>query len=164
MITDGTHSVDLIFHLAGDPVPQWVFGQIHRLPPDPDEPRAQGGKVSGGYRYGHPVEDGAVAVIRFEGDVRAELLCGDMRLPGRGYQDVEAFGTEGRLWRASDRAETPLQIQDASGGWREVPLDLSPFCTADADTRSYELLADTVKRGAAHPLSAATALSSPLKK
>ncbi len=156
--TDGTHSVDLIFHLAGDPAPEWVFGQIHRLPPGPDEPRAQGGKASGGYRYGHPIEDGAMALIEFESGVRAELLCGDVRLPGRGYQDIEVFGTGGRLWRASDRAEIPLQIQDASGGWREVPLDEAPFESTDPDTRSYELLADTVTFGAVHPLNSRTAL------
>jgi UDP-N-acetyl-2-amino-2-deoxyglucuronate dehydrogenase len=159
VITDGTHSVDLIFHLAGDPVPEWVFGQIHRLRPDPNEARSQGGKPSGGYRYGHPIEDGAVAVIQFSGGVRAELLCGDMRLPGRGYQDVEVFGTEGRLWRASDRAEIPLQRQDASGGWREAPLDRTEFGTEDADTRSYKLFAETVMNGAIHPLNSDTALS-----
>jgi len=119
---------------------------------------AQGGKASGGYRYGHPIEDGAMALIEFEDGVRAELLCGDVRLPGRGYQDVEVFGTGGRLWRASDRAEIPLQIQDASGGWREVPLDEAPFESADPDTRSYELFADTVTSGAVHPLSSETAL------
>jgi len=159
VITDGTHSMDLASHLAGDPVPEWVFGQIHRLPPDPDEPRAQGGKVSGGYRYGHAVEDGAVAVVQFRGGVRAELLCGDMRIPGRGYQDVEVFGTRGRLWRASDRSEVPVQIQDAAGGWREAPLDRDSFGTGDADTRSYMIFAGSVEHGTAHPLNSDTALS-----
>jgi predicted dehydrogenase len=158
VITDGTHSVDLIFHLAGDPVPDWVFGQVHRLPPNPDEPKAMGGKPSGGYRYGHPIENGAMAVVQFKDGLRAELLCGDVRLLNRPYQDVEAFGSRGRLWRSGDNADPPLQIQDGKGGWRAAQLDPDEFGTPDPDTRSYILFAESVRNGAPHPLNAGNAL------
>ncbi len=161
VVTDGTHTVDLLFHLAGDPEVEWVFGQVYRDRPDPSEEKAEGRNPSGGYRYGHPIETGAIATFQFGTGVRAEMLIGGVRFPGRPYQDLEAFGTVGRLWRSGDRAEPPLLIRDEeAGGWRPAPLNLSE---AEADQlfpmrQSYTMFARTIREGAPHPLCAANAL------
>ncbi|MFW5870825.1 MAG: hypothetical protein ACOCVL_04060 [Candidatus Sumerlaeota bacterium] len=36
--------------------------------------------------------------ILFADNVRGEMLCGDVRLFDRGYQDIDIFGSEGRLY------------------------------------------------------------------
>jgi UDP-N-acetyl-2-amino-2-deoxyglucuronate dehydrogenase len=158
VLSDGTHTIDTIRHLAGDAEVKWVFGQIYRGPPDPDEPRAQGYHVSGGWRYGHPVEEAAMAVFEFETGLRAEIFTGKMQPRGRRYQDYEVFGTEGRLRRAGDQADPPLLIQreDESGGWQPAPVDgTDPKATI---ATSLEQFARMIREGADHPLSGASGL------
>ena len=158
VLGDGTHAVDSVRWLAGDADVRWVLGQVYRDGPDESQPRSMTTKPSGGYRYGYPIETGAVGVFEFTSGVRAELYCGAVRLPGRAYQDYEVFGTKGRLWRAGDSAEPPLVIQDgADGGWRPVNVGAAGG-QFDPMVESYRLLARTIREFAPHPLSGDSAL------
>jgi len=156
LLTDGTHLVNSLRHLAGDEEAVWVLGQVHRKKPDPSEPKSTSTKKSGGYRYGYPVEDGAVAVVGMSSGLRVELFTGDARLLDRPYQDYEAVGTEGRLWRDGDNAEPPLQILDEQApGWRAAPVgetEPGPM------TRSYMAFARTLWDATPHPLAGESVL------
>ena len=113
LLSDGTHAIDSIRWLTGDAPVRRVRGQVGRDRPNPAEPRGGGYDGSGGWRYGHPIESGAQAILEFDEGLRAELFTGRFQPRGRGYQDIEVFGTGGRLWRAGDQAGEPLLIQDA---------------------------------------------------
>jgi len=162
LLSDATHLIDTIRYLAGDPKVEWVFGAVHRVG---DEAPGGGGGVQlaeRGFRYGHPVETGAMAVIEFETGVRAELFCGDMRLPDRSYGDYEVIGTEGRLWRAGDAADPPVLINDCTvGGWRAAPT--AGECAAEDASwlaeDTFRRLAVAIHDGEEHPLSGESALA-----
>ena len=162
LLSDATHLVDTIRCLMRDALVTWVFGQVHRAigPPVARDPRNVQ-LASAGFRYGHPVETGAVGVFEFEGGVRAEVLCGDLRLPQRGYGDYEVFGSTGRLWRPGDGADPPLLIQDARGGWRPVEDGGADEAGLQRSTAQacYGRFAEMVRRGAAHPLAGESALA-----
>ena len=62
--------------------------------------------------------------MEFPNRVRVEILTGSLWFPQRTYQDIEIFGTKGRLWRAGDSADPDLLIQDESaGGFRTLPVE-----------------------------------------
>ena len=157
LLTDGTHLVNSLRHLAGDEEAEWVLGQVHRRKPDPSEPKSTNTRKSGGYRYGYPVEDGALAVVGLKSGLRIELFTGDARLQDRPYQDYEAVGTTGRLWREGDNGEPPLRIlDDHEPGWRPAPLgDAEPAPM----TRSYLAFARALREGTPHPLAGESVLS-----
>ncbi len=158
LLSDGTHLVDSIRWLAGDEDVAWVLGQVYRKKPDPAEAKSGGYTASGGHRYGHPIETGAIGVLEFASGARAEMLCGGAHLPGRQYQDYEVFGTKGRLWRRGDRGEPPVLIQDErGGGWREAPLD-PDIAGRQAMTESYRAFARMIRQGEPHPLSGDSSL------
>jgi UDP-N-acetyl-2-amino-2-deoxyglucuronate dehydrogenase len=150
MLSDGTHTVDMIRYLVGDADAKWVLGQIHRTEPNSDEPHGQGYHVSGGWRYGHPVENGAMAVVEFENRVRAEIFTGTMQPKGRKYQDFEVFGTLGRLHRGGDAADLRFLRNDGSD-WETINLisDAAP----DALDASLRLFSQTILEEETHPLS-----------
>lgn len=140
ILSDGTHAVDSMLWLAGDPDVQWVLGQVYRQIDDAMRERAQqqsektGRPVEAGFRYGHPVENGGMAVFMLSNEIRCELFCGEMRDGYRAYQDYEIVGTKGRIWRTGDRRPN-LYIQDSQGGelaagvndqWVYKPLDGAP--------------------------------------
>jgi len=154
ILSDGTHTVDILRHLAGDAEVKSVVGQVVRDKPDPAQPKGMGYDASGGWRYGHPIESGAMAVIQFATGLRAELFTGSLQ-PGRNYQDIEAIGDAGRLWRAGDQAKPPLLIQDRSGGgWRpvEVPA-LTDSVQTSSTLENYRQFARMIREGGPHPLS-----------
>jgi predicted dehydrogenase len=154
ILSDGTHLVDTVRHLNGDNEVKWVFGQITRQLDKADE----SGKS--GFRYGHAVETGGMAVLQFENGVRAELFTGSLQPKGRGYQDYEIIGSEGRLHRAGDSANPPLLIQDGqAGGWRAVPIEGSddPKESRSAiETEIFRGFADMIFDGTAHTMSGDT--------
>ena len=101
VLSDGTHLVDSLRFLVGDLTPEWVLSAMHRGDPAlKPPPKAQSNRA--GWRFNHPVEDGAVAQIQFPGGIRAEILCGDQVEGYCAYQHYEVFGTNGRLWRWGD--------------------------------------------------------------
>lgn len=152
VLSDGTHTVDTLRHLAGDMDVRWVFGQIQRDKSNPDEPQSMGYHVTGGWRYGHAVESGALALMEFDTGVRAEIHTGAMQIKGRRYQDFEVFGSEGRLHRAGDSAKPPLLIQtNRNAGWQPVELDAT--VSQDPIQSSLKQFAAMILQGASHPLS-----------
>ncbi|MEI6132183.1 MAG: Gfo/Idh/MocA family oxidoreductase [Bacillota bacterium] len=127
-LSDGTHTIDSVNYLLGDPKPVSVLSQIHR---DLESTSNDG---MPGFRFGHPVESGATTVIYFECNVRFELFTGDMHaqnwnldVPGDKYQDIEVFGTKGRLWRQGDSPQAELRIWDEAGGWRPIDADETEY-------------------------------------
>jgi len=129
-LSDGTHTIDSVNFLLGDPKPVSILSQIHRdLTPSEHNPTP-------GFRFGHPVESGAMTVIYFEGNLRFELYTGDMHadnwdldVPGDKYQDIEVFGTTGRLWRQGDSPKAALRIWDEAGGWRDIDADATEYAS-----------------------------------
>jgi predicted dehydrogenase len=176
VLTDGTHLLDSILFLTGEPAIEWVLAQIHRelSPEAPSEPKRTG------FRYGHPVETGAIAVLQLETGVRVELACGDMIEPMRAYQDYEVVGTTGRLWRVGDSIDPNLFIQDARGGsWRASdaewpyrpvpaddgqgewrPVDVARDGPPNAIAAGYQRFARMIREGVDHPMSGDRALRS----
>lgn len=160
VLSDVTHLIDTIRHLHGDAEVKSVFGQVYRQQPDPNEARSGGFDASGGWRYGHPVETGAMAVFEFVSGVRVELMTGRNQPGGRWYQDYEIFGSQGRLWRNGDQADLFIQTDDQPG-WRKVELNLTPSerkPSHDAIADAMDRFAATMHTGATHPMSGDSAL------
>ena len=148
-LSDGTHSVDSLLYLAGDIQVSWVLAAMFRQP-DALVPAAR--------RYGHAVESGMMATLEFASGLRAQLLTGEARLRDRGYQDIEAFGEKGRLWRAGDAAQPAVLVQDkAAGGFRAAELD-PPDGSNDGLPGVFRRFAESLRTGAPHPLDAGAAL------
>jgi predicted dehydrogenase len=154
ILSDGTHLVDTVRHLTGDAEVKWVFGQTYRQPSNADEPKSQGYAVSGGWRYGHAVEDGAMAVIEFETGLRVELFTGRMQAKGRRYQDYEIFGTEGRLHRPGDASNPVIQTTE-NASWQPVTIEPGED---DAIITGLSQFARMIGYGESHPLSGNSAL------
>jgi UDP-N-acetyl-2-amino-2-deoxyglucuronate dehydrogenase len=155
IITDGTHAIDSIRFLAGDEDIDWVFGNVYRVPVDLSKPIGKGCVDVDGWRYRHgcPIENGGFALWQFAGGPRAELLCGDLRVPGRGYQDYEVFGSEGCLWRPGDGGVPNLLIQTSkTDGWQAVE-GCDPEDSATIFARNYDRFAGNIlKNTNDHPL------------
>lgn len=160
LLSDATHLVDTIRFLNDDAPVRWVFGQIHREigPVVGRNPRSVQ-LASAGFRYGHAVETGAFGVLEFTTGVRAELLCGDLRLMPRPYGDYEVLGPRGRLRRAGDGADPPLLIQDERGGWRPIEGPSAQDEHAETAAACYAQFALMVREGAGHPLNGESALA-----
>ncbi|MBP3964730.1 Gfo/Idh/MocA family protein [Paenibacillus lignilyticus] len=157
-LSDGTHSVDILLSLTGDEKVKWVLAAMFRQDVEPGLPDQYDYAIFTGRRYGHAVESGMMVTLEFESGLRAEFLTGDARLPGSGYQDIEAIGDQGRLWRAGDSANPQLQIHDAqAGGFRAAELD-APDSFNDGLPGVFRQLAISMHTGAHHPLAASIAI------
>ncbi len=184
MLSDGTHVVDSLLFVLGDPAMKTVTGHLIR---DLEYLRQKWTKmkrpepVEGfGYRYGHAVESGAMAVVELETGVRMELFTGDLREDKRVYQDYVITGSKGTLWRLPDRfAPHNLFISDAEGGdhvigevdfhtcpvpaqngrglWRKISLE-SQGAGKHGIVKGYQLMAESLRTGAAHPMAGEIAL------
>jgi predicted dehydrogenase len=104
LLTGGTHTVDCIRYLLGDPPAEWVIGQIDVRPLPP--PATRQGHVEGELphtRYGHYVESGCMAMIQFRGGARATLEGGVALRRGGGGWPAIIYGTEGMIELSPDR-------------------------------------------------------------
>lgn len=104
LLTGGTHTVDCIRYLLGDPSAEWVIGQIDMqdLPARRDQ-RGHMPEEQPHMRYGHYVESGAFALVQFRGSVRATLEGGVVMRPGGGGWPAVIYGTEGMIEVGPDR-------------------------------------------------------------
>lgn len=153
MLSDGTHTIDSLLFLNGDCDVSWLVGQIYRGPKAGAEEKKKNRYAYIGVRFGHNIERGAMACFQLSNGVRCEILCGDqMLMPGRIYQDIEIFGSKGRIWRNNDSANPPLLI-NTTGEWKELPVD-DPTKDYDSGLNdAHRIFARTVLSGEPHPMS-----------
>jgi predicted dehydrogenase len=157
-LSDGTHTIDSLLYLNGDCDVKWVLGQIYRGPFASEEEQKANRYAYVGKRFGHNVERGAISSFQLSNGVRCETISGDqLIIPGRWYQDIEIFGSFGRLWRNNDNSEPPVKI-NTNGEWVELPLigniNDDPYGLVNA----HRLFADMVINGTPHPMSMETAM------
>ena len=164
LLTDGTHTVDALRFFAADAPVRWVIGNIDPrprvLPPlqPGDPPRRSGFQEwdEKGTRYGHPVEQGAFALLAFDGDLRATLETGVCARPG--YQRFRIDGSEGAIALSGDRpaeGEARLRVRRrGSAGWEVLDEELPDL---DGFTQEITLLLDALDHGTPHPLAGRSA-------
>lgn len=159
-LSDGTHTIDSLMYLNDDCAVQWVLGQIYMGAFATEEEQKANKYAYVGKRFGHNVERGAISSFQLENGVRCETLSGShMLMPGRWYQDIEVFGSAGRLWRNNDQSNPPVKINTAksNGEWVELPL-IDSTETDYGLGNAHRLFADMVQNGAKHPMSMANAM------
>ena len=153
LLTDGTHSVDLMRFMTGDSQALWVIGNVDLRERGPVNTSSQ----SFGFqewnethtRYGHPVETGASAIIQFANGARGTLEGGICSRPG--YQRMMIYGSEGQIEVCGDNqvaGEPPLRarVRD-EGGWLIPELQRDhPFA------KEVSLMLDSIETGSIHPL------------
>ena len=97
LLNKGTHVVDAMRYILGDPKTDWVLGQIERK--------------KDSYNRGHRVEEIAEALIQFSNGTRGLLETGDLAISEFG---CHIYGSEGQL----DVALNRLLIQSKEHkGW-----------------------------------------------
>lgn len=121
MLSDGTHSVDSAKFFMNDEDPAWILASVFRYKIGTP---LYADVVFDGTRYGHNADSGMQTTLHFNNNMRVEIMTGGVWFPNRGYQDVEIFGSKGRLWRQGDSADPALLIQDEqAGGFRKVEVE-----------------------------------------
>jgi predicted dehydrogenase len=102
LLNNGTHAVDRMRYLLGDPVTLWVLGQVERR--------------TDRWERAHPIEDRCAGLIAFEGGARGVLEVDTPEAGAPSGQHV--YGTEGTLrW-----VQQGVQILSGEAGWRDVEL------------------------------------------
>ena len=102
-LTDGTHLIDMVRNLNSDNPVSSVFGAIEMSPMGSINPDGMGTVEFNQTRkrYGHHIESGTLALLRFENGVRGHLEIGN--LARGGYQRFIVDGTEGRIELSGDQ-------------------------------------------------------------
>lgn len=152
-LSDGTHLIDSMMFLNEDRAVRWVLGQVYRGRKATPEELARNRFQYCGTRYGHNVEEGAISVFEFENGVRAETQTGTVWIPARGYQDIEVFGTGGRLLRAGDGA-SPAVLMDNGNGWKPVEIENDQ----DGLLTAHKEFANSIHTGKVHPMGIGNAI------
>ncbi len=101
LLNRGTHELDEMMYVLGDPRPVWVVGQVTRKT-DRWERRVR-------------CEDRCAAIIAFEGGIRGTY---ESDLPDPNLQGDVIYGTEGILKRGPDG--TLLLLNRHAGDWRSI--------------------------------------------
>lgn len=157
LLTDGTHSVDLIRFMNNDNPAKWVIGNIDLR----DRGAVDNSPKSFGFqkwndthtRYGHPVETGAYALIHFSNGVRGTLETGICARPG--YQRMWIYGSEGLIEISGDypvAGEPPLRILSRNRDWMVPELT-----KVNSIVREISLLMESMETGKLHPLDGTSA-------
>ncbi len=150
LMVDGTHAMDLVRFYADDAPAEWVIGQV-------DARRCRTG-------WGHVLEDAAVALVRFEGGVRAWLTTGGagatpageglgQRVTGPHYHRILLHGTAGRIEIAGDAAGEGEPLLRVVAGNRDDAVDGGPGPWHGGLSPQAELL-QALEDGHRHPLEA----------
>jgi predicted dehydrogenase len=159
LITSSSHMVDVMRYLLDDAPAEWVIGQI-----DTRDPAFSNGPT--GFqqweethtRYGHPIEAGALGVIRFRGGARGQVECGIVCRPRPSYS-ATIYGTDGVIETAGDPAragssradtgEPPLRARlKGDAGW-SLP-EVGPEAGSPSP---FTDLVRVLEQGGTHPLS-----------
>ena len=102
LLNMGTHVVDAMRYILGDPKTDWVLGQIERK--------------KDSYNRGHRIEEIAEALIQFSNGTRGLLETGDLAISEFG---CHIYGSEGQLDVALNKLL--LQSKDQKG-WQQIQL------------------------------------------
>ena len=179
-LSDGTHLVDSAQFLTGDRMPLWIQAMLHR---DLDTIKLKWKQDSQthkpGWRFGHVVESGLMALWQFDDGLRVEVLGGDFLQDYTIYQDYLIRGSKGWLWRTGDTLGQNLFISDGEGGelmpdkkdwpykprgndkgpWKKVELPPADSTSnANAIVLAYRALVKSMADGSPHPMSGDIAL------
>jgi predicted dehydrogenase len=171
LLSDGSHTIDLIRYFVDDEPIQWVMGQIHRQVPDTMSREPRKVMVKGApERYGHVVEHAALARFEFANGVKGLMEMGEIRprvirgvredsalAPGA-YQFMRLVGTEGRIEVYGDVARDPRPsgwriLRSSQAAWEEHPIEHD----YNAFAREIEDLVRWIEEGGDHPLSGQSA-------
>lgn len=101
LLNRGTHEIDEMRYILGDPKPLWVIGQVSRKT-DKWERRVR-------------CEDLCMGLICFEGGIRGIY---ESDLPGPGLQGDVVYGSDGTLKRGPEGSILLLNSKQA--GWQEI--------------------------------------------
>jgi predicted dehydrogenase len=115
LITSSSHMVDVMRYLLDDPPAEWVIGQVDTREPDfRNGPTGFQQWEETHTRYGHPIEAGALGVVRFRGGARGQIECGIVSRPRPSYS-ATVYGSEGVIESAGDPGR-------GAGGGEDPPL------------------------------------------
>ena len=103
LLNNGTHFIDGIRYILGDPEPQWAMGQVERK--------------TDRYERGEPIEDRLVGVVAFDGGVQALVEVDVPPVEGAAPWPYTFIGTEGRIHTDRDG----LTLINASGKQQTTP-------------------------------------------
>jgi len=158
LLSDGTHLIDSLLALAGDPPVTEVLGALD---------------LSGAtIRYGHPVESGSHLEIQVGNAMYMSVATGSFA-DRRAYQEYHVVGSKGSLWRAGDILTPNWFISDGQPGthaasfnpklwfahpqpvetgglWRE--LDCGGLNSINGAVAAYEQIVAALATGSPHPL------------
>ncbi len=114
LFNNGSHAVDAVRYLLGDPNPVWALGQVARS--------------TDRYERHDPIEDLCGGIVVLEGGARIILESDlpDPPLPGEG---TSIYGTEGALILTRDDVRL---LNGKTGAWKEIPLGRGDVGTAQA--------------------------------
>ncbi len=111
LFTDATHSLDMMRFMADDAPVEWVLGGVTRY--------------SDKHRFGHDVEDAAVAHVQFANGVRGRIEVGDVP-PNVAYQRVLLQGSDGYIEVGGDNDGDWRLLRGSGGGWEHHAIEDEP--------------------------------------
>jgi len=157
LLSSATHAVDLIRYLLHDDEAAWVIGQIDNRPQERrNAPTGYQQWEDTRMRYGHHVETGAFAMIKFRGGVHATVESGIIQRKGRGGWPMTVYGTEGLLEVGPDRPGDGEHLLRARV--KGQPDWVYPEATITAGFKEeVEAIIDVMEHGGEHPLNARSA-------
>ncbi|MGH2356217.1 MAG: Gfo/Idh/MocA family protein [Chloroflexota bacterium] len=160
LLSNGSHTVDIIRHLLHDSPAEWVIGQIDLRAVDRKNGRLGFQQWEETHtRYGHHIESGVFAVVQFQGGARATIeggVAGRPRRPGGGGWRAIIYGSEGMIEVAGDQlAEGEAWVRARVKGeadWIEPEVEGN-----DAFRAEIEALIAVLEHGGTHPLNGRSA-------
>ena len=155
LLSNGSHTVDLIRHLVHDAPAEWVIGQIDLRPIDRRDGRLGFQQWTATQtRYGHHIESGVFALVQFRGGARATIeggVVGRPRRPGGGGWRATIYGSDGMIEVAGDQlAEGEAWVRARTKG--EADWIYPDVEANDAFQAEIKALIDVLERGGTHPL------------
>ncbi|MEJ7839940.1 MAG: Gfo/Idh/MocA family oxidoreductase, partial [Thermomicrobiales bacterium] len=157
-LTDGTHLIDLLRFLNHDNPVVSVFAAIDMSPLGSINPDGMGTREFNETRkrYGHHIESGTLALLKFENGVRGHIEIGSTARGG--YQRVTIDGTGGRIELSGDQPfedGARVRISRFDSGVENLPF-------SDMKGPMDGVLADmitSIETGSEHRMRGASALA-----
>jgi predicted dehydrogenase len=155
LLSNGSHTVDIIRHLLHDAPAEWVMGQIDLRPVDRKDGRLGFQQWTATHtRYGHHIESGVFALVQFQGGARATIeggVAGRPRRPGGGGWRAIVYGSQGMIEVAGDHL-APGEAWVRARVTGEAEWHYPDVVANDAVRAQIVALLDVLERGGTHPL------------